>query len=113
MAYKILDLYRDLPGTNCGECGKNGCFAFAGAVFLEGRPLAACPHLPLEDAAAIASRISPSECETGANESEQVAALLDRLRAADWQALARRAGEASYSVATAGRGWRGGEGVHR
>ncbi len=46
MAYKVLDIYRDLPGTNCGDCGRSGCFAFATAVYLEGESLARCPHLP-------------------------------------------------------------------
>ncbi len=46
MAYKVLDLFKDLPGTNCGECGKSGCFAFATAVYLEGAPLSGCPHVP-------------------------------------------------------------------
>jgi len=45
MAYKVLDIYKDLPLTNCGDCGKGGCFAFASAVYLEGASLELCPHL--------------------------------------------------------------------
>lgn len=44
-AYKVIDIYKDLPRTNCGDCGKGSCFAFATAVYLEAFPLDACPHL--------------------------------------------------------------------
>jgi hypothetical protein len=46
MAYKVLDIYRDLPRTNCSACGKSGCFTFASSVYLEGTPLSGCPELP-------------------------------------------------------------------
>ncbi len=45
MSYKVVDIYKDLPRTNCGDCGVGSCFAFASAVYLEGAPLARCPHL--------------------------------------------------------------------
>lgn len=45
MAYKVLDILKDLPGTNCKDCGKTGCFAFATGVYLDGAPLSGCPHL--------------------------------------------------------------------
>ncbi|HSH70707.1 MAG TPA: DUF3786 domain-containing protein [Deferrisomatales bacterium] len=45
MAYKVIDIYRDLPRTNCGDCGRGSCFAFASAVYLEAFPLENCPHL--------------------------------------------------------------------
>ncbi len=45
MAYKVVDIYKDLPRTNCGDCGKGACFAFATAVYLEAFPLERCPHL--------------------------------------------------------------------
>ena len=45
MAYKVIDIYRDLPRTNCGDCGRGSCFAFSSAVYLEAFPLERCPHL--------------------------------------------------------------------
>jgi hypothetical protein len=45
MTYKVLDVFKDLPQTNCKDCGFSGCFAFATAVFLEGEPLIGCPHI--------------------------------------------------------------------
>ncbi len=44
-AYEVVDIYKDLPRTNCGECGKGSCFAFATAVYLEAFPLEQCLHL--------------------------------------------------------------------
>ena len=45
MSYSVLQIYKDLPKTNCKECGRPGCFPFATAVFLEGLSLALCPYL--------------------------------------------------------------------
>lgn len=45
MTYKVLDILKDLPQTNCRDCGKTGCFAFATGVYLDGAPLSGCPHL--------------------------------------------------------------------
>ncbi len=45
MAYKVLEIYKDLPQTNCGDCGRSGCFAFASAIYLEGADPGECPHL--------------------------------------------------------------------
>ncbi|MHB0979932.1 MAG: (Fe-S)-binding protein [Thermoleophilia bacterium] len=45
MAYKVVDIYRDLPRTNCGDCGKGSCFAFVTGVYLEAFSLERCPHL--------------------------------------------------------------------
>ncbi len=45
MSYKVLDIYKDLPKTNCKDCGLSGCFPFATAVYLQEAQLDACPHL--------------------------------------------------------------------
>ncbi len=42
----VLDIFRDLPGTNCGRCGLATCLAFAAAVFRRERSLEECPELP-------------------------------------------------------------------
>ena len=57
MAYKVLDIYKDLPLTNCGDCGKANCFAFASAVYLEGASLALCPHLAPEHRATMEAKL--------------------------------------------------------
>ncbi len=40
-----LELYKLLPGTNCGDCGISTCLAFAAAVIKQEKKLAGCPHL--------------------------------------------------------------------
>lgn len=40
-----LDIYRLLPGTNCGACGQPTCLAFATAVINKNAQPSLCPHL--------------------------------------------------------------------
>lgn len=37
-----LEIYKRLPGTNCGDCGEPGCTAFAWAVWRGDRDVRAC-----------------------------------------------------------------------
>jgi len=46
MALSVIDIYRDfLPKTNCGDCGKPSCMAFATLVVVEKYPIRNCPHI--------------------------------------------------------------------
>jgi hypothetical protein len=63
MAYKVLDIYKDLPLTNCGDCGKAGCFAFASVVYLEGVSLNECPHLSPEKLAAMEEKLAAGRAQ--------------------------------------------------
>jgi ArsR family metal-binding transcriptional regulator len=40
-----LDVYRLLPGLNCGECGVPTCMAFAFGLLMDERRLSNCPHV--------------------------------------------------------------------
>ena len=40
-----LDLYKELPKTNCGDCGQPSCLAFATQVVGYGHKLSDCLHL--------------------------------------------------------------------
>ncbi|MGD2026481.1 MAG: (Fe-S)-binding protein [Anaerolineales bacterium] len=40
-----LDIYTQLPQTNCGECGEATCMAFAAKLFMQERVPAECPPL--------------------------------------------------------------------
>ncbi len=40
-----LELYKNLPKTNCGDCGIPTCMAFAAAVIKQEKQLADCSHL--------------------------------------------------------------------
>lgn len=44
-APKALDVYKLLPGTNCGECGEATCLAFALKVVAQSTEIAACRPL--------------------------------------------------------------------
>jgi hypothetical protein len=96
MAYKVLDIYRDLPRTNCADCGKGGCFAFASAVYLEGFPLTACPHLEPSAREGMEERLEAGRARGEGrrpDSSEQALEFLRRKVAeADLEALGRRAG---------------------
>lgn len=40
-----VDLYKETPRTNCGECGFPSCLAFATNVIVDRGELLSCPHL--------------------------------------------------------------------
>ena len=96
MAYKVMDIYRDLPRTNCGDCGKGSCFAFASAVYLEAFPLGSCPHLAAERLLAMEARLAegaPGGARQRPASGEQaLRALLADLAAVDVAAQAERCG---------------------
>jgi hypothetical protein len=45
MAITVMEVLKNLPRTNCGECGQATCLAFATQVIKEGEDLHKCPHL--------------------------------------------------------------------
>ncbi len=96
MAYKVLDLYKDLPLTNCGDCGKGGCFAFASAVYLEGASLELCPHLEDGRRSAMEAKLEAGRARGEGRRpesSEQAFEFLKgRLAHADFSVLARTSG---------------------
>ena len=51
---KPLDIFKLLPRTNCGECGKSTCMAFAAALAIGEAGMDDCP--PLSDKASAAQR---------------------------------------------------------
>ena len=42
---RLLDVYRLLPGGNCGRCGEATCLAMASRLVFGGRRLSDCPRL--------------------------------------------------------------------
>jgi hypothetical protein len=96
--YKVLDIFKDLPRTNCGDCGKGSCFAFASAVYLEAFPLERCPHLDTEHRETMQQGLDAghdlSEGRRPASSEQALRALLVSLQDADLTALTERsAGE--------------------
>lgn len=45
----MIDIYKKLPGTNCGECGEPTCMAFALKVKNAQRKIPDCPYVKEED----------------------------------------------------------------
>ena len=45
MAITVMEVLKNLPRTNCGDCGQATCLAFATRVIKEGEDLDKCPHL--------------------------------------------------------------------
>ena len=45
MAITVMEVLKNLPRTNCGDCGQATCLAFATHVIKEGEDLNKCPHL--------------------------------------------------------------------
>jgi hypothetical protein len=41
----MLEVYKKLPGTNCGECGEAACMAFAMKVKTHQRSISDCPYV--------------------------------------------------------------------
>ena len=96
MAYKVVDIYKDLPRTNCGDCGRGGCFAFASAVYLEAFPLARCPHLTTEQLGEmegkLASGRAAGEGRKPASSEQALRALCKTMEGVDLAVQAQRSG---------------------
>lgn len=96
MSYKVIDIYKDLPRTNCADCGKASCFAFASAAYLEAYPLASCPHLAAERLLEMEARLNEGreegEGRRPASSEQALRALLARLAETDLVVQAQRAG---------------------
>ena len=45
MAITVMEVLKNLPRTNCGDCGQATCLAFATHVIKEGEDLDKCPYL--------------------------------------------------------------------
>ena len=45
----MIDIYKKLPGNNCGECGETTCMAFALRVKSAKRKISECPYVIQDD----------------------------------------------------------------
>ncbi len=71
-----LEIYKALPGTNCGKCFLPSCLAFAAALVAGRLKLSDCPDLAPDQRQTLAGRLQPRE----SRETEQ-AEFMDKLRA--------------------------------
>ena len=96
MPYKVIDIYKDLPRTNCGRCGKGSCFAFATAAYTEGRPLTDCAPLDPDTRTQMQARLD-AQRSTGAEQrgpsaEQALRSLLEVMRSTDLETQAALAG---------------------
>ena len=59
MALSGLDIYKQLPKTNCKECGFPTCLAFAMKLAQKGTELSKCPYVTEETRAALDAAAAP------------------------------------------------------
>jgi hypothetical protein len=79
MALTVLELFKILPRTNCGDCGQATCLAFATQVIKEGEELGRCPHLA-EAARAAAGDIASQQAAGLGRRRESIAIALEALQ---------------------------------
>lgn len=95
MAHTVLGLLKNLPRTNCGECGQATCLAFATAVIKEGEDLGRCPYLP-DAAQDLAGEIMAQQQAGVGRRRESLSIALEALEAKvaplDFAALAQGLG---------------------
>lgn len=96
MPYKVIDIFKDLPGTNCKECNMPGCMPFATAVFLEKAKFSDCPYLAPEQIETMSSQLAQTEAEGGRkkpkNSEQAIAFLQSELEKTDFEQAAKNAG---------------------
>lgn len=92
----MVDIYKDLPRTNCGDCGKGSCFAFATAVYLEAFTLEACPHLSDDLRSEMGARLEAGrqsgEGRRPSSSEQALRSLLGALQEVDLEAQAAKCG---------------------
>lgn len=59
MALTAMSIYKNLPKTNCGDCGFPTCMAFAMQVAAKQKALTDCPHLSDDAKAAFSDSSAP------------------------------------------------------
>jgi len=86
-----MEIFRLLDQSNCRQCGKKTCLAFAGAVFTGQKRLAECPRLDRETVQLFAKDSPPGPAAEDDGE-RRVEALTEKIAGIDLEAAARRAG---------------------
>ncbi len=67
MAVASLEIYKILPGTNCGDCGHPTCLSFVNDLVFRGKKPDLCPHLSAADRQKISDLVragSPRKLES-------------------------------------------------
>jgi hypothetical protein len=86
-----MDIFQLLDKSNCQECGRKTCLAFAGAVYLGQKSLRDCPRLSPEVVARFQGENHHRDSENQ-NREDYLPKLLAAIRRTDLAAAARRIG---------------------
>jgi hypothetical protein len=86
-----MAVFKLLDKSNCRECGKSTCLAFAGAVFQGQKTLSECPRLPA-DILEKYGAATTSGRDRDADMAASLAALQSQIAAADLEKIAPRIG---------------------
>ncbi len=96
MPYKVIDMFKELPKTNCAECNRPGCFQFATAVYLENVPLSDCPYLSPEELEEMNGKLEAQRLiDSGGKKPKGDSAaefLFEQIEKADFLAVAEKCG---------------------
>ena len=76
MPKSVLDVFKILPQTNCGECGQATCLAFATQVIKEGEDLEKCPYLP-EENGPVAAEVKAQQAKGVGRRRETIAIAME------------------------------------
>jgi hypothetical protein len=86
-----LEIYKVLPGTNCGQCGVPSCMAFAVSVFQGTKALPGCPYLDKS----VIERLSPGIARHSTRDDEYkelITLLRQEVQLLDFTSVAPRIG---------------------
>jgi hypothetical protein len=100
-----LDLYKCTPRTNCGECGRNTCLAFATQVIAGRQEIDSCPYLDERPAPTLRDRLKEQH-RSGIGVSREsfektTEYLLEEVKKCDFRVISRSIG-AKFEESTDG-----------
>ncbi|HSL40887.1 MAG TPA: DUF3786 domain-containing protein [Desulforhopalus sp.] len=75
VAKNAMEIFTELNGSNCRECGEKTCLAFAGAVYTGSRRISECPHLSPE----VVARFRGGE-KDGKGSDDELSTYINQLR---------------------------------
>jgi hypothetical protein len=86
-----MEIFQLLDKSNCQECGRKTCMAFAGAVYMGQKSLRDCPRLAPEVIARVFGE-EPAPDAAEQNREDYMQSLVEAIRLTDLAAAARRIG---------------------
>jgi len=96
MPYKVIEIFKDLPQTNCKDCGKAGCYQFALGVYLNEIDLASCTQLEAQQLEMMRARLNEGkeqgEGKAPPNHQQALKRLYEVMSEADLATLAEKSG---------------------